>query len=276
MMSLPQADLALAQRDRLARFECTRCIDIHCHCLPGLDDGPRTMAEALELCRALVNDGITTVIATPHQLGRFDAQNDGDSIRQAVQSLREALGAADVPLDVAPGADVRVDERILSFLDSGRILTLGDAGRYLLLELPHGAFIDFAPLIVGLGSRGVTPIISHPERNAFLLKRPEVVRLWLGQGALLQVTAASLLGDFGPAPEQAAWGWLGTGAAPLVATDSHDTASRRPRLSEAIDAIAERLGTVAAYRTCIANPAAVLDGEPISLSPGPTRHRGAK
>jgi protein-tyrosine phosphatase len=276
MMSLPQADLALAQRDRLARFECTRCVDIHCHCLPGLDDGPRTMAEAIDLCRALVDDGITTAIATPHQLGRFDAQHDGDSIRQAVQSLREALEAADVPLDVVPGADVRVDERILSFLDSGRILTLGDAGRYLLLELPHGAFIEIAPLIGRLVSRGLTPIISHPERNAFLPKRPEVVPSWLGQGALLQVTAASLLGDFGRAPEEAAWGWLGTGAASLVATDSHDTASRRPKLSAAIDAIAERLGNVAAYRTCIDSPARVLDGEPITASPHQTRHRGTR
>lgn len=276
MMSLSQADLAVAQRRRLARFEATRCVDMHCHCLPGLDDGPQTMEEAFALCRALVDDGITTVIATPHQLGRFDAQNDGDSIRQAVKSLKEALVGADVPLDVLPGADVRVDERILAFLDSGRVLTLGDEGRYLLLELPHDTFIDISPLLRHLVSRGLIPIISHPERNSFLLKRPEAVRTWLGQGALLQVTAASLLGDFGHTPERAAWGWLGTGAASLVATDSHDTASRRPRLSEAIDAIAERLGSVAAYRTCIANPARVLDGERISVTPRQMRHRGAR
>jgi protein-tyrosine phosphatase len=122
----------------------------------------------------------------------------------------------------------------------------------------------------------VTPIISHPERNVFLLKHPEAVRSWLEQGALLQITAASLLGDFGRAPEQAAWRWLGTRAAPLVATDSHDTAGRRPRLSAAIEAIAERLGHVAAYRTCIANPARVLDGERVSVPPDQIRHRGAK
>jgi len=276
MTQLPQADLAVAQRTRLARFEATQCVDMHCHCLPGVDDGPRTLEQALALCRALVEDGITTAVATPHQLGRFDAHNDGDSIREAVRSLNAALDAADVPLDVAPGGDVRVDERIVAFLDSGRVLTLGDGGRYLLLELPHSAFIDISVLIPSLISRGVTPIVSHPERNAFLLKRPEIVHAWLGKGALLQITAASLLGDFGPDSERAAWQWLGTGAASFVATDSHDVAGRRPRLSEAIDAIAERLGNVAAHRTCIANPAHVLDGERVQASPCETRRRGGR
>jgi protein-tyrosine phosphatase len=234
------------------------------------------MEEALALCRALVDDGITTVVATPHQLGRFDERNHGDAIRPAVKTLNEELAGAGMPLHILPGADVRVDERIPAFLESGRILTLCDGGRYILLELPYGAFIDISPLLRHLLSRGVTPVISHPERSASLLKRPAAVRSWMAQGALLQVTASSLLGDFGPTPELAAWGWVGTGTASFVATDSHDTTGRRPRLSEAIDAITERLGHEVAYRACIANPLSVLNGERIASPFRRGRHRGAK
>jgi len=252
-----------AARGGPTRPLAVRCVDVHCHCLPGLDDGPETLADALALCRALVADGVDTAIATPHQLGAYDSLNDGDSVRAAVQALDRALDEAGVPLRVVPGGDVRVDERIPALLESGRILTLADGGRYLLLELPHDIFIDIARLVADLVSRGVTPIVSHPERNPFLLRRPGILREWLRQGARLQVTAASLLGDFGPLPERAAWQWIGAGAADLVATDSHDTLGRRPRLSEALGALAKRLGPAAARRVCVDNPRRVLDGEPI-------------
>jgi protein-tyrosine phosphatase len=233
-------------------------MDIHCHCLPGLDDGPGTMADAVALCRALVADGCTTAIATPHQLGRYEGLNPASRIREAVQSLNAALLEADVPLAVAPGADVRLDERIPALLDEGRVLTLADGGRYLLVELPHEVFIDLAPLLVQLAERDVTAVVSHPERNAFLVGRPEAARPWVEKGALLQVTAASLCGDFGPAVEEAAWHYLATGMAALVATDAHDLLERPPRMSQAFGLIAERLGHGLACRVCIASPAAVL------------------
>ena len=175
----------------------TRCVDIHCHCLPGLDDGPATMADALALCRALVQDGIDAVIATPHQLGRFDGSNCPQVVREVVSTLNSALLAEDVPLTVTAGADVRVDERIPRMLDEGRVLTLADGGRYVLLELPHETFIDPKPLLVELAARGVTSIISHPERHGMLKKSPAMVLPWLEEGALIQVTAGSLLGAFG-------------------------------------------------------------------------------
>lgn len=256
--------LSSAQRDRLEQFGAAQCVDIHCHCLPGLDDGPATMQEAVALCRALVDDGITTVIATPHQLGRFDNQGGPSDIPRAVSDLNNALEAEGVPLAVMPGAEVRVDERIPSLLESGRVLTLAGAGVYLLLELPHEVFIDVQPLLRDLAARGITAIISHPETNAFLIRRPQAVLPWLGQGARLQLTAASLTGAFGPDVEQVAWHWLGTRTAALVATDAHDVDFRRPQMSEAIDRIAERLGHVAARRVCIENPMRVLAGEEIS------------
>ena len=109
-----------AQHNRLERFQTLESVDVHCHCLPGVDDGPATVGDALELCRALVDDGVTTAIATPHQLGRFDGRLTADEIRQAVLDLNAALRAREIPLAVVAGADVRVDERIPALLDTDR------------------------------------------------------------------------------------------------------------------------------------------------------------
>ena len=259
-------DHSTAQRERLERFKTTESVDVHCHCLPGVDDGPATLGEALELCTALVEDGVTTAIATPHQLGRFDGRLTADDIRQAVVDLNAALRAQGIPLAVEAGADVRVDERIPALLDADRVLTLADSGKYLLLELPHDTFINIQPLLAEVVARGVTPILSHPERNTFLTRKPEAVIPWLERGTLLQVTAASLVGHFGPVAEQAAWHWLATGAASLVASDAHDTAARRPCMTQATEAVARRLGEPAACRVCILNPALLLAGKPVCAS----------
>lgn len=111
-------------------------VDIHCHCLPGLDDGPATMSESLALCRALVDEDTTTVIATPHQLGRFSECNDVAQIKEVVLSVNEELRSNAIALRVVPGADVRVDERICRLLEEDKVLTLADGGKYILLELP--------------------------------------------------------------------------------------------------------------------------------------------
>jgi len=141
--------------------------DAHCHCLPGLDDGPVDMPEALSLCRALVDDGVTRVVASPHQLGRFDGRCDASVVRQAVAELNRMLREHGIMLTVLPGADIRLDERIPQLLESDKLLTMADSGRYLLLELPHEIFID--PLIVleRLHALGLVAVITHPERHGF-------------------------------------------------------------------------------------------------------------
>lgn len=260
--------LAAPQRNRLARFKAAESVDIHCHCLPGLDDGPAMIEEAIELCKALVADGVTTVIATPHQLGRFDGCAASNDIRRAVEELNAALEAEGIPLEVVPGADVRLDERIPQLLDDDRILTLADGYRYLLVELPYDTFINPQSLLDELADRRITPILSHPERNVFLTRDSGTVSTWLRHGGLLQVTAGSLLGHFGPQAEDAAWRWLAMGAAALVATDAHDTGERSPCITQALEAIARRLGDAAAYHTCILNPMRVLAGKQVKPNAG--------
>ena len=244
-------------------FYQDRYVDIHCHCLPAVDDGPATMPDALALCRALVNDGITTVIATPHQLGRFNNCNEAVQIRKAISVLNEELKSNGIHLTVMPGGDVRVDERICQLLDADKILTLADGGKYILLELPHQTSIDIEPLLVQLASRGIQAVISHPERHTALVKQHKMLLKWLNHSTYLQVTAGSLLGDLGLMAQRAGWHFLDSGLASLVATDSHDLNSRRPRMRAAFERISIKLGEKIACLVCIENPLRVLKGRDI-------------
>ena len=253
-----QQQLAPQQRDRLVRFDAAQCVDIHCHCLPGLDDGPVTTEDAVALCRALVADGITTAVATPHQLGRYDLSNGAADVRAAVAALRDVLAREGVPLAVVPGADVRVDERLPQLLQADHVLTLADNRRHVLLELPHETYIEPLPLIRLLASRGLRPIVSHPERQPHVAKHTRLVVPWLQHGATLQVTAGSLAGDFGASAERCAWDLLAAGSVAFVASDAHGAQRRPPRMSAAIDLIERRLGRALAWRVCVDNPARVL------------------
>jgi protein-tyrosine phosphatase len=181
--------------------------------------------------------------------------------------LKDALHTEGISLKVLPGADVRLDERIPDLLTRDLVNTVADGGRYLLLELQEGIFIDVLPLVEQLSDRGVRTIITHPERNPCLINSHQQVMRWVAHGALLQLTAGSILGDFGPAVEAAARHWLGTGAAQLVATDAHGVRYRPPRLSKAADRITTSFGFAVARRTCINNPLAVVAGEEILAAP---------
>jgi len=271
------------------RFHQDYYVDIHCHCLPAIDDGPATMLDSLRLCEALVDDGISTVIATPHQLGRFSDCNKAEAVREAVALLNNELKGNDIPLTVMAGGDVRVDERICQLLQADKILTLADGGKYLLVELPHDIFINIEPLLIELSFMGIQVIISHPERHPALVKEAEMLldrhmqlkagipffnssqkknKLrtlldWLKHSAHLQLTAASLLGKFGSNVQKVAWYLLNSGWVSFVATDSHNLNSRRPCMEAAFESISNKLGEKVARLVCIENPSKLLKGQDV-------------
>ena len=263
-------NMADSVNDNLSGTEqFNRCcfVDIHSHCLAGIDDGPETLSQSLALCRQIVDDCITTVIATPHQLGRYSECNDAEQIRDAVAELNENLKDNGLILTVVPGADVRVDERICELLEADKILTLADGHRYLLAELPREIFIDIEPLLVELSSSGVRVVVSHPERHHILAQRSEVLQRWSDHSACFQVTAGSLLGDFGRMAQKSGWHFLRTGLSLLVATDSHNLEDRRPCLKAAFERISAELGARVARLVCIENPLRVLRGQDITREP---------
>lgn len=239
--------------------------DIHCHCLSGLDDGPATIDEAVSLCEMLVADGVAMVLATPHQLGKFDGFNHPQQVRQSVKDLSKELKDRGIPLTVLPGADIRIDERIPSLLKEDKILSLADGHKYILIELPHQTFINIEPILPELGSMGISVIISHPERNSILMKQPQIVQPWLEHSVYLQITAASILGKFGPGPQRAAWYFLNSDMASFVANDAHDTLNRAPCMSLAYKMISQKIGDRIANLLCIENPGRLIKGRAITV-----------
>ncbi len=234
--------------------------DIHCHCLPGLDDGPATMTECVALCRLLAKDGIATVVATPHQLGRFENRSSAASVREAVRGLNETLRNNGVPLNVLAGGEVHVDDRVCRLLGDDEIATLADGGRYLLLELPSRISVDVTPLLAELLSVGIRCVVSHVERIASFVAQRRMLLKWMDHRAHLQITASSLVGDFGRDVQRTAWSLLSSGWVTLVATDSHGVDFRPPRMASAFDRISTRLGKGIAHQVCIENPSRVLSG----------------
>jgi protein-tyrosine phosphatase len=243
-------------------------IDIHCHCLAGLDDGPATMSDSVALCRKMVEDGIAVAVATPHLFGGFKDYNEAAKVREAVRLLNETLKNDGVRLKVLAGSEVHVDERLWRFIKEGRIMTLADGGRYILLELPFQVSVEIAPLLTELASAGVQCVISHVERIAPFAAPRKILLAWIDRGAHLQITASSLMGGFGRRVQSLAWSFLESGWAKLVATDSHDLDHRRPRMRAAFDRVAARLGKDVAHMVCIENPSRVVSGQdilPVSL-----------
>ncbi|MBN2295321.1 MAG: hypothetical protein JXM70_23020 [Pirellulales bacterium] len=235
-----------------------RFVDIHCHLLPGVDDGPGDWDEALLMAQQAAADGIETVIATPHHLGAYRT-NDGHSIRSRTARLQEFLNRQNVPLRVLPGAEVRIEADLVNRIREGEILTLADRGRYVLLELPHDVCLPIERLLEDLGRAGLTGVLAHAERNMAVMSRPLLAESLVKSGCLLQVTAGSIMGSFGRQVEETALRLIRQGIVHFVATDAHSSRSRRPLMHRTFDRLNELVGYTAARKLCCQNPAAVLD-----------------
>ncbi len=233
-------------------------VDIHCHCLPGLDDGPESMTQSVALCAALADDGIGIIVATPHQLGRFEARTPAPAVRTAVDNLNQRLAEEAIDVLVLPGGEVRLDERIGELVAADKVVTLADRRRHILIELPSDVFIDLGPLLPQLRAQGMEVVLAHPERNRELIRYLEVVEGWLDDGMSLQVTAASLVGSFGRRVQSTAWDMVRAGWATLVATDAHDTGLNGPCMTTAFELLAAALGMDAARQLCIENPLRIV------------------
>jgi protein-tyrosine phosphatase len=238
--------------------------DIHCHLLPSIDDGAKNWDDSLAMARLASDDGIVTVIATPHQLGNFES-NHGDDIWRRVIELQQRLDAAEIPLKVLPGADVRIESGMFDKLLNGDVLTLGDHRQHVLLELPHELYLPFEPILRELKSHGIVGILSHPERNEGILRRPEIVASLVDGGCLMQITAGSICGAFGPECQHLSEWLLAEGLVHFVATDGHGPRSRRPLIRKAFERVAELTSEALAIELCSENPAAVAAGKAVRL-----------
>jgi protein-tyrosine phosphatase len=243
----------------------TGLVDLHCHLLAGLDDGPRTWDEALAMCRTLVAEGVRAAAALAHQSERWNLSPD--VIREAVGELTRRLDREQVPLAVAPAAEVMATPDLPDAWAEGRVLSFGDRGRYLLVEMPHRLYVDLRPTVRRLRADGLRLILAHPERHAELLHEPGRIEELIRLGCLVQVSAGSVTDPPDAADARALRGWFRRGCVHALGTDGHSLGKRRPLMAAAFARVREWVGADAAERVCGENGAALLRGEVLRVRP---------
>lgn len=239
-------------------------IDIHCHILPGLDDGAENFAISLEMARMAVADGVTHIVCTPH-ITPGVYHNSGPAIAEQVRWLQGELDLQGIALRLLVGADIHVAPNLVDDLGTGLAPTLAGS-RALLFEPPHHVLPPrMDQTVAQLIAAGYIPVITHPERLSWIENRYDVVEALCAMGAPMQITAGSITGAFGKRPQYWAERMLEEGRVDIIASDAHNTRSRSPILSSARDRVAAKLGEAEAENLVLWRPAALLNGE--SLPP---------
>lgn len=219
-------------------------IDLHCHLLPGIDDGPKNLLEAIDLCRSAADNGIRKAVTTPHIIpGRYD--NNVETITHAWELVRKELVAGEIPLELGMAAEVRLDPVVIDMLREQQVPFLGkyDDEPLLLLEFPHTHIppgsMEFIKWCL---KEGIRPMIAHPERNGDVISNLKKIEPFVKAGCLLQLTAASLEGVFGPEPRKRGIQMIKRDWVTIIASDAHNLRGRVPRMEPARQVAAKIIG----------------------------------
>lgn len=245
-------------------------VDIHCHLFYGLDDGPDTFEISRAMAESAIAGGITHIIATPHS--DPTCKFVPELIRQRREEMQQAFPGR---LVIATGCDFHLSFENLQDIPRNPAKYSLNQKNYLLVE-----FADFAvpasadQTLHELQLLGLTPIITHPERNPLIRTHPERLFRWVRQGCYVQATAQSLLGKFGQPAQEATKEWLAAGAIHFFASDAHNTTTRPLKLREAYDETAKLRSEETARALFAENPLAVFEGRPIPFVPELAEHLG--
>lgn len=219
-----------------------KLIDTHCHILPGLDDGSQTLEQALQMAEIAIKNGIETIIVTPHHAnGAYD--NPAFAVRESLSALQEELAGRNMPLRLLPGQEIRIHAGLLDEWDQGQLLCLNQS-EYILLEMPHSHIPDsIYDLLYELRIKNLHPVIAHPERNAEIIAEPDRARQLAEHGALLQLTAGSVIGMHGRTIRRLALSLCRQGIVHLLGSDAHNSARCISALAEAYRVLEDQLGS---------------------------------
>ncbi|MDP3097816.1 MAG: CpsB/CapC family capsule biosynthesis tyrosine phosphatase [Syntrophales bacterium] len=240
-------------------------IDMHSHILPGLDDGAADWDQALAMARVAVEDGIEEMVCTPHWvLGKYE--NDRETVLRRFAEFEERLAAEKIPLKVHTGMELRIDTSIPDRLKAGRLLTLNNGSRYVLLELPDENMpANLHEFFWNLQINGYRPILSHVERNPYFRGNPHRLLHWVENGILTQITAASLLEGFAEEIREFALFLVEHRLVQMLVTDTHSLRMRKPQLSGARRVIENLAGPETAARMVCDTPRLILKGEHVPV-----------
>jgi len=248
-------------------------VDLHAHLLPGLDDGPQTMDESLEMARLAAEDGTEIIVATPHRrdvVAASSIQNVQNLVARLNEALEEEAGPGGRPLRVLPGMENHIEADLPDRVEDGTALTINST-RFILCEPPYTAYPPYADeVLFRLQLMRLVPVIAHPERNSVLGGNPKRLGAMVERGMFLQISAGSFTGEYGPQAQRAAESLLRRGLAHAVASDMHGPAApRSPVLSEAYRRVADLAGEMQAFRLFNETPRIITQGrEPRTESTG--------
>jgi protein-tyrosine phosphatase len=221
-------------------------IDIHCHILPGVDDGAQSLSNSLEMAKKAVEQGIHTIVASPHHKNsRYE--NPKQEIIARVKELNEALRIEKIDLEVLPGQEVRIHGEMLQGYEMGEILPVNHTP-YVLVEFPSNHVPRYTEkLFYDLQTKGLIPVIVHPERNQEIIERSDLLYQLVKKGALTQVTASSLSGDFGKKIKNFSLQLIEANLTHFIASDAHNITSRGFKMREAFRVIEKKFGSDILY-----------------------------
>jgi protein-tyrosine phosphatase len=252
-------------------------IDLHCHILPGVDDGAETMEEAVEMARLAGRDGVQTIVATPHLFKGSDALPDFDLFEEKKGGLEKALEKEGVPISIAMGAEVHIGHSLVDELSRNRKRLVVNGSAYMFVEFPPDhVYPGVRNLFFELLSAGIVPIIAHPERNSVFVQKPGVLYDLVCMGALAQANRGSFLGVYGRTAAAAAGRLLEHNLVHFIASDGHDTVSLPHVLADAVDRVRPLIGDENARALVGDNPRAVLEDREIPYLPSPLDPRKPK
>jgi protein-tyrosine phosphatase len=237
-------------------------IDIHHHLLWGLDDGASSVEISIAMARIAQEEGITHIICSPHANGTY--AYEPYLIFEKIDTLQRLLDREGIAVKLGRGCDFHMSYENIqdAKLDPAKF-SINGLG-YLLVEIPdYGVSRGLTEIFYQLQLAGLTPILTHPERNPTLQSDPERLADWLRGGVLVQITAGSLLGRMGKQAERMSHDLLAKRWVHFLATDAHNTTSRPPRMRQAYDLVAEKYGSDYAHMLCTSNPLAALMGKPL-------------
>jgi protein-tyrosine phosphatase len=247
----------------------TPLADTHVHLHWGTDDGPSTLEEAVAMCKMLVADGVRSAAALSHQNNGYPL-NTPDALRAKTKELADVLKAEKVPLHLYTSAEVMAGEPLVEKWKSSEWLSIGDKKKFLLVEMPHGMFLDLRPAARLLKPMGIRIIVAHAERYPELLHDSGMCEDWIRHGCLIQVTARGVSRPNNAQEDLAIRDWIKRGMVHLLGSDGHNLERRPPRMKEGYDAIARIAGMGAADRIGGIWGNAVLQGLPVNV-PMPTK-----
>ena len=240
-------------------------VDLHCHLLPGVDDGSKNMEISLRLAQEAVENGVTHALLTPHHMNGRYVNHKQDVIKETVE-FRQQLKEHNIPLTVFPGQEVRINGQLIEALDKDDILFADEGNRYLMLEFPDDDVPHYTnQMIFVLQQRGITPVIVHPERNTKIMAHPELLYQLLQKGCLSQITASSYVGTFGKKVEDFSKKLIANGQGYLFASDAHDLPGRKYEMRQAFEKLSRQFDAELAKRYA-ENARLIINGENVPIN----------